>query len=391
MARDHARVLTKIWRDDDEWRQLPIEAQHAYLMLLSQPTLSYAGTLSLTFSRWARMTTGQTVDSVEKAVRLLEDRRFVVIDWDTEELMIRTFLRNDGIYRQPNPLKAAMRVAREQVESDLIRTAMAEELRRVGRNDLADYLNPSGNPSRNPLGDDSDTLDQLIESGPLGEGFHEGFAGGSSISGGEGSRELVGTSPLSSTSVAARGTRLPNDFTVSTEMKKWAREKTPHVNVPVATERFVDYWRATPGARGRKLDWVATWRNWLRREEDDPRNRSRPVAKPDVSADEREPVEVVRDLWRAADAQGVASILRIPYYDEGQPPSDTTPHTRWIRESRKSWIEAHHDAAVNALSERGSEIDCEPPRKAAPSGIAKKSPEAGSVAVRRLKTAKGTG
>lgn len=28
--------------------------------------------------------------------------------------------------------------------------------------------------------------------------------------------------------------------------------------------RFIDYWLSVPGARGRKLDWPATWRNWMR-------------------------------------------------------------------------------------------------------------------------------
>lgn len=30
--------------------------------------------------------------------------------------------------------------------------------------------------------------------------------------------------------------------------------------------RFRDYWAATPGTKGRKADWDATWRNWVRRE-----------------------------------------------------------------------------------------------------------------------------
>lgn len=30
-------------------------------------------------------------------------------------------------------------------------------------------------------------------------------------------------------------------------------------------EKFTDYWRAVPGAKGRKLDWPATFRNWIRR------------------------------------------------------------------------------------------------------------------------------
>lgn len=33
--------------------------------------------------------------------------------------------------------------------------------------------------------------------------------------------------------------------------------------------RFGDYWKARPGAGGIKLDWFATWRNWLRRVADD--------------------------------------------------------------------------------------------------------------------------
>lgn len=38
-------------------------------------------------------------------------------------------------------------------------------------------------------------------------------------------------------------------------------------------EKFTDYWRAVPGGKGRKLDWSATYRNWIRRAaESKPRN-----------------------------------------------------------------------------------------------------------------------
>ena len=32
------------------------------------------------------------------------------------------------------------------------------------------------------------------------------------------------------------------------------------------SERFVDFWKGKPGAGGVKLDWPATWRNWIRSE-----------------------------------------------------------------------------------------------------------------------------
>lgn len=73
-----------------------------------------------------------------------------------------------------------------------------------------------------------------------------------------------------------RGTRLPAnwqpsqaelDFALDTG---WERE---HVLIEVA--KFRDYWIAQPGQKGVKLDWPATWRNWVRRSL--PSNRTQPV------------------------------------------------------------------------------------------------------------------
>ena len=62
-----------------------------------------------------------------------------------------------------------------------------------------------------------------------------------------------------------RGTRL--DLTdLPVEWRAWARSTCPDVNVDLAWAKFCDYWAGTPGAKGRKLDWLATWRNWVRRE-----------------------------------------------------------------------------------------------------------------------------
>lgn len=42
------------------------------------------------------------------------------------------------------------------------------------------------------------------------------------------------------------------------------REKCPGVDLKHEHQKFVDYWCAQPGAKGRKVDWPATWRNWIR-------------------------------------------------------------------------------------------------------------------------------
>jgi len=64
-----------------------------------------------------------------------------------------------------------------------------------------------------------------------------------------------------------QGTRIPDDFAVTVEMAAWARHHAPHVDGRFETAQFCDYWRAKAGRDATKLDWVATWRNWMRNAE----------------------------------------------------------------------------------------------------------------------------
>jgi hypothetical protein len=66
-----------------------------------------------------------------------------------------------------------------------------------------------------------------------------------------------------SSSRTKRGTRIPADFTASPEMVAWARENAPTVDGPRETAKFINYYQALAGTKGVKLDWVATWRNWM--------------------------------------------------------------------------------------------------------------------------------
>ena len=52
-------------------------------------------------------------------------------------------------------------------------------------------------------------------------------------------------------------------------MADWARKEFPGIDGRRQTDLFVDYWRAAPGQKGVKADWVSTWRNWIRRAADD--------------------------------------------------------------------------------------------------------------------------
>ena len=72
---------------------------------------------------------------------------------------------------------------------------------------------------------------------------------------------------------AAKGWRL----TLAEPPAEWiAVASSLGVNNPFRTwDTFRDYWVAQPGAKGRKSDWLATWRNWCRRETEYGTNQQR--------------------------------------------------------------------------------------------------------------------
>ena len=63
----------------------------------------------------------------------------------------------------------------------------------------------------------------------------------------------------------ANGSRLSADWTLPEDWADWATANVPHIDVDAEAAKFLDYWIAQPGSRGRKADWAATWRNWVRR------------------------------------------------------------------------------------------------------------------------------
>ena len=61
-----------------------------------------------------------------------------------------------------------------------------------------------------------------------------------------------------------RGSRLPTDWSLPVDWKTWAEAERPDLNAEKVSESFKDFWIAKPGAGGVKLNWEATWRNWVR-------------------------------------------------------------------------------------------------------------------------------
>lgn len=71
--------------------------------------------------------------------------------------------------------------------------------------------------------------------------------------------------PVGSAPNAARGTRLPDGWQPNPDVVAQMRSDHPGIDLRAEHAKFADYWRAKAGKDGRKADWTATWRNWIRR------------------------------------------------------------------------------------------------------------------------------
>ena len=65
---------------------------------------------------------------------------------------------------------------------------------------------------------------------------------------------------------APKGTRLPENWIASQELLDLAKQEgLSESRISIEINKFKDYWTAIPGQKGVKLNWEATFRNWIRR------------------------------------------------------------------------------------------------------------------------------
>jgi hypothetical protein len=87
-----------------------------------------------------------------------------------------------------------------------------------------------------------------------------------------------------------RASQIPDDFLVTEDMRFWATEKHPQVDIDKATLNFVDYWKSKP-KDNKQLDWTRTWQRWIR--------TTRPEAKARVTREE-ENKKTIREFLKNA-------------------------------------------------------------------------------------------
>ncbi|WP_328439172.1 hypothetical protein [Nocardia puris] len=129
MAREYAQIRLAIWNDDD-FRALSPAAQHLYFMLLTSPTMTYCGVADWRPGRTVANAGAWTVSQLRAAAEELASGLYVVIDESTEEVLVRSYIRHDGLMKNPKTA-VSMTIAFAGTASPVLRGVIVHELHRL--------------------------------------------------------------------------------------------------------------------------------------------------------------------------------------------------------------------------------------------------------------------
>lgn len=127
MARTHGKILCTIWHDPDFLARTE-PAQRLYLVILSQPKLNLVGLLDYFPGRLARLSATSSLAAVEDAIAELEEYRFVLVDRQTDELLVRSFTKNDPIQMANSKLRKGIWSAWQAIDSPTLREAAVRQM-----------------------------------------------------------------------------------------------------------------------------------------------------------------------------------------------------------------------------------------------------------------------
>lgn len=117
--------------------------------------------------------------------------------------------------------------------------------------------------------------------------------------------------PKPSVASSKRGSRLPEGWALPDDWRAWAETERPGLDIDRTAADFRDYWHARAGPQGVKLDWLATWRLWVRRQADGDRTGGSPPRRGQLTDVER------RKLIAGGYAESVARERAAAAWDDG--------------------------------------------------------------------------
>jgi hypothetical protein len=122
-------------RLDPDYRALSLEAQWLYKELLID--VDFIGVCDYSPRKLAKIPAGADLLRIETAAAELRAALFIVVDDETGELLVRTFVKHDGLYKQPNMCVAMVKAFRK-VGSPTLQGVISHELNRIKENTMTE-------------------------------------------------------------------------------------------------------------------------------------------------------------------------------------------------------------------------------------------------------------
>ena len=268
MARKEARISTKVWRSD--FTDLPLACQGLYWMLLSQPDVSMCGVLPYLPGRWASMCGSADID---RALELLEQSGRIVVDTATSEVLIRTFVKWDGVLRSPKT-RNGMWSAWHSILSDNLRIIVADQASEwVDEASSEGWLDLSDIPSR-PLDSTQNTLPDRVSdtlngsrNGVPDRGSPRARAASTTSTSTSVTKELAGKPATTvdvegfDESVPVAGDNLTEDFTKWAETEGFERpaDRTPSAQTRWLMGLVDDVLGSAKYSHGARMTLIGEW------------------------------------------------------------------------------------------------------------------------------------
>ena len=130
MARRYAALPVDPTDTDPAWAGLTCAEQSLYVTLVRDSTMTQAGELGVTLRAWSLQSADRTPETVERDLRNLDDRGYVVVDWNRERLLVRGHIANDSSLGNPKHAGGCL-ASIGKVKSPLLRAAIVEDMERV--------------------------------------------------------------------------------------------------------------------------------------------------------------------------------------------------------------------------------------------------------------------
>jgi hypothetical protein len=368
-------------------------AKLMYVVVLAEPTVNHCGVGAIRLGRWAREAS-LTVAEAEAALKELGsgDLPQIVLDEETEEVFVRTLIRNDRVAEQPYVLKGALREAL-RVESPEIRRYLAAELRKLpekspdkistnGRqvtypdpHATAAQIDPGPPPEPSPE-PSRKGLETLSEDSPEGSETLSGEKGLERVhgGGGGGGSSYVRRSSLSSRTEARDAETKPkldeppreDVEAVCVRLRDWMIRngcKPPTISAEWRRQArlLLDRDERELSKALNLIDWCQQDSFWsgnihsipkfreqydklaMRAREEWRRNGGRPAPA----------LQTLEGLRERGDALGASRLIGRPYVEPPQPMSDTSDPYLWSRLRAREWID-EHEAEIRTALRRGT-------------------------------------